>query len=56
MAKITDPQISTLIQDAKRFRSSLKTGSLAQRKKKALDYLVDAGICTRTGRLTSAYR
>ena len=51
-----DPQIATLIQDAKLFRASLKLGSLAQRKKKALDYLVDAGICTWTCRLTSAYR
>ena len=56
MSKITDPQIATLIQESKRFREDLKTGSAAQRKKKALDYLVAAGVVTKTGRLTAAYR
>ena len=56
MPEITDPQIAALIKASERFRENLKKGSAAQRKKKALDYLVAAGVVTKTGRLTAAYR
>ena len=54
--KITDPQIATLIEESKRFRASLKVGSTAKRKQRALAFLMEAGICTKAGRLTAAYR
>ena len=42
--------------DARKFRKALRAGSPAQRKRKALAYLVASGITDKSGRLTATYR
>ncbi len=42
--------------DARKFRKALRAGSPAQRKRKALAYLMASGIVDQNGRLTASYR
>lgn len=42
--------------DARKFRKALLSGSQAQRKRKALAFLVSSGIADQFGRLTPKYR
>jgi hypothetical protein len=42
--------------DARKFRKALRAGSPAQRKRKALAYLMASGIADQSGRLTPSYR
>ena len=42
--------------DARKFRKALLSGSRAQRKRKALAFLVSSGIADQSGQLTAKYR
>ncbi len=44
------------LRSIRRHRRNLLSGSAAERKRKALEFLVAAGIATPTGRLTVKYR
>ena len=41
--------------DARKFRKALRAGSPAQRKRKALAFLMASGIADQSGRLTASY-
>jgi hypothetical protein len=50
------PSLKQDTRDPRKFRKELRAGSPAQRKRKALAYLMASGIADQSGRLTASYR
>ena len=55
-AKITDPQIATLIKESQEALARTQRGSAAARKQKSIARLQDLGLLDKRGRLAAAFR